>query len=138
MSRFRWNAGSYLFVKGYQSNRVLLHQHQIGQSSRQANAIVELGQLLSIGVVHRLAQVHHNVAGDVGFRLVFFDVIPLGLRVRLPIDILGIVTMRIKPMFTEFGGESVVRTRVHPLQESANNHLGTEIESFDLRGQFWL
>ena len=77
-------------VKRDQADRVLLVDHQVAERGGQADGIVELGQVLAIGVAHRSAQIHHQIAGDVGLRLELLDVELVGLGVDQPVDVFGI------------------------------------------------
>ena len=42
-----------LLVEGDQADRVLLVDHQVAQGRRQADAVLELRQLLAVSVAHR-------------------------------------------------------------------------------------
>ncbi len=112
--------------------------HQVAQRRRQADGVVELGELLAIGVGHRAGQVHHQVAGDVGLRLELLDVVLVGLGVDEPVDVVGIVPLRVLAMLAELHGEAVKRTRVQSLQETLHNELRAQVEPRDLSNDFRL
>ena len=78
-----------LLVERDQPDRVLLMDHQVAQRRGQADAVFELRQLLAIRVAHRAAQIHHQVAGDVGLGLELLDVVLVGLGVDQPVDVSG-------------------------------------------------
>ena len=112
-----------LLVEGHQPDRVLLVDHQVAQRGGQADRVVELGQLLAVGVAHRAAQVHHQVAGDVRLGLELLDVVLVGLGVDQPVDVLGIVAGRVLAMLAELDREAVERAGVQPLQETLDDEL---------------
>ena len=80
-----------LLVEGDQADRVLLVDHQVAERRGQADAVLELGQLLAVGVAHRPGQVHHEVAGQVRLGLELLDVEPVGLGVDVPVDVGDVV-----------------------------------------------
>ena len=110
-------------VEGDQPHRVLLVDHQVAERGRQADRVIELGQLLPIGVAHRTAQVHHQVAGDVGLGLELLDVILVGLGVDQPVDVLRIVAGRVFAVFAELDREAVERAGVQPVQKALHDEL---------------
>ena len=79
--------------------------------------VVELGQLLPVREAHRLAEVHHQVAGDVGLGLELLDVVLVGLGEDQPVDVLGVVAVRVAAVLAELDREAVKRAGVQPLQK---------------------
>ena len=136
--RLRPQAVANLLVEGHQPHRVLLVDHQVAQRGRQADAVFELRQLLAIGVAHRTAQVHHQVAGDVGLGLEFLDVILVGLGVDQPVDVLGVVAGGVLAMLAELDGEAVEGAGVQAVQKPPDDELRAEIQPLDLADDFGL
>ena len=83
-----------LLVEGDQADGILLVDHQVAEGRRQADAVLELRQLLAVGVAHRAGEVHHQVAGQVGLGLKFLDVEPVGLGEDVPVDVGDVVARR--------------------------------------------
>ena len=127
-----------LFVEGDQADRVLLVDHQPAERGGQADAVFELGQFLAKRVAHRAAEIHHQVAGDVGFGLEFFDVVLVGLGVDEPVDVVRIVAGRVLAVLAELDGEAVKRAGVQALQKAADDELCAQIEPRDLANDFRL
>ena len=123
-------------IERYQSDRVLLRNHQVGQRGSQANSIVELGQLLVVRVSHRRAQIHHEITRDVGFRFEFLDVVFVGFGKHLPIDILEIIAVRVFSVLAEFNAETVEWTGMQAVQKPLDHKLGPQIQPFDLVDDF--
>ena len=119
----RPQAAANLLIEGDQPHRVLLVDHQVTEGGRQADGVIELGQLLAIGVAHRAAQIHHQVAGDVGLRLEFLHVILVGLGVDQPVDVLGIVAGRIFAVLAELHRKAVERAGVQAVQKPLDDEL---------------
>ena len=121
-------AGTDRLVKSDQTHRVLLVDHQVPQRRGQANAVVELGQLLAMRVGHALGEIHHQVPGDVGFRLVLLDVEAIGLGVDQPVDQLRIVALDVAAVFAEFDREPVKRAGVQTAQKTLDNEPRPQIQ----------
>ena len=130
--RSRRQALANFLVERDQADRILLMDHQVAQGRGQADAVVELGQLLAIRVAHRAAQVHHQVAGDVGLGLELLDVVLVGLGVDQPVDVLRIVAGRVLAMLAELDRKAVKRAGVQALQEALDDELGAQIEPGNL------
>ena len=130
--RPRPEAVDNLLVEGDQAHRILLLDHQVAKRRRQTDAVFKLRQLLAIGVAHRAAQVHDQVAGHARLRLELLHVILVGLRVDQPIDVLGVVAGGVFAVFAELDGKAVERAGVQSVEESLDDELRTEIEPLDL------
>ena len=83
--------------------------HQVTERGGQADPILELGQLLSIGVTHRAREIHHEVAGEVRLGLELLDVESVGLGEDRPVDVRDIVARRVLTMLGELDRESLER-----------------------------
>ena len=70
---------AHLLVERDQADRVLLVDHHVAERGREADAVLELGQLLAIGVTHRAREIHHQVAREVRLGLELLDVEAVGL-----------------------------------------------------------
>ena len=121
-----------LRVERDQADRVLLVDHQVAQRRRQADGVLELGQLLAVGVGHRGAEVHHQVAGDVGLGLELLEVILVGLGVDVPVEVLEVVAGDVLAMLGELDGEALERAGVQAGQEALDDELGAQVEPGDL------
>ncbi len=117
-----------LLIEGDQADRVLLVDHQIAERGRKTDAVLEFGELLTIGVTHRSRQIHHQVAGQVRFRLELLDVEAVGLGVNVPVHVGNIVAGRVLAMFGELDRKPLERAGVQPRDEALNNELGAEVE----------
>ena len=106
--------------------------HQIAKRSSEARRVIDFTQLLTIGVSHRRTQVHHEIPGDVRFRLEFLYVIFIGLRIDQPVDVLWVIARRVFAMLTKLHGKTLKRARVKSLQKSPNNELSSQVQSFNL------
>ena len=125
-------------VERHQSHRVLLVDHQVAQRGGQADRVVELRQFLPIGVAHRAAQVHHQIAGDVRLGLELLDVILVGLGVDQPVDVLRIVAGRVFAMLAELDRKAMKRAGVQPVQKSLHDELRAQVQPLDLVDHFGL
>ena len=132
----RRQRGVHLFVKRDQADGVLLHGHQIGQRCGQAGRIFELRHRLAFGEPHRGRKVHHQIAGQIRFRFETLDVIAIRLGVDQPIDQFRVVAAVVSPVFAELHRETLEGTRMQSLQESADDHPRSQIESLDLLQRF--
>ena len=130
--RFGRQAVADLLVERHHPHRVLLVDHQVAECRGEADRVFELRQLLPIGVAHRAAQIHHQVAGDVGLGLELLDVVFVGLGVDQPVDVLGIVAGSVLAMLAEFDREALKRAGVQALQETLDDELRAQIEPLDL------
>ena len=130
--------GPNLFVKGDQPHRVLLVDHQVPQRRGQADAVVELGQLLAIRVGHARREIHHQVPGDIGLRLVLLDVEPIGLGVDQPVDQLGVVSLDVAAVFAEFDREPVKRAGVQSAQKTPDDELRPQVQPSHVADDFRL
>ena len=119
-----------------QADRVLLMDHQVAERRRQADGVLELGQLLPVGVGHRRAQVHDQVAGDVGLGLELLEVILVGLGVDVPVEVLEIVAGDVLAVLGELDGEALKRAGVQAGEEALDDELGPQIEPGDLADDF--
>ena len=86
--------------------------HQISQCRGQANAVVEFAQFLPVRVRHALGQIHEQVAGDICFGLVFFDIKTISLGKDQPINVFRIVTLRVTAMLTELDAKALERAGI--------------------------
>ena len=100
--------------------------------------VVELGQLLAIRVAHRAAQVHHQVAGDVGLGLELLDVVLVGLGVDQPVDVLRVVAGGVLAVLAELDRKAVKRAGVQALQKALDDELRAQVEPRDLADDFRL
>lgn len=108
------------FVKGDETDGVLLADEQVGQSRGEVASVFEFGEVrlspersgLFPGVAHRSRGVDEQ--GDPHVRLfdVLLDIIAITFAVDPPVEIPEIIPSDILPMFREFHGESFVRTGV--------------------------
>ena len=119
---------SNLFVERHQSDRILLMHHQVRQCRRQTDGVLELRQLLPVGVGHALRQVHQQIAGDVRLGLILLDVVPVGLGVDEPVDVLRIVPLRVAAMLRKLDAEAVKRRRMQPGQKPLDDEPRTQIQ----------
>ena len=115
---------AYPFVESDQSHGIMLIDHQVTEGRGQADCVVELGQFLPVRVAHRLAQIHGQIAGDVGLGLELLDVELVGLGKHQPVDVFGIVASGIAAMLAELDREPMERTGMQALQETADDELG--------------
>src|SRR5262245_21944455 len=127
-----------LLVERNHAHGVLLIDHQVAQRGRQADRVVELGQLLPVREAHRLTEVHHQVAGDVRLGLELLDVVLVGLGEHQPVDVLGVIALRVPPVLGEFDRESMERRRMQPLQKPFHHKLRAQIQPLDLVDDFRL
>ena len=130
--RARRQAVANPLVECNQPHRVLLVDHQVAQRRGQANRVLELRQLLPVRVAHRAAQIHHQVAGDVRFRLELLHVVLVGLGVHQPVDVLGIVARRVLAMLAELDRKTVKRAGVETLEKATHDELRAKVEPLDL------
>ena len=87
-------------------------------------AVVELGQFLAIGVGHRGAEVHRQVAGDVGLGLELFEVVFVGLGVDVPVEVLEVVAGDVLAVFGELDAEALERAGVQAGQKALDDEAG--------------
>ena len=128
----RRQALANLLVERDQADRVLLVDHQVAERRRQADAVLELGQLLAVSVAHRPRQVHHQVAGQVGLGLELLDVEAVGLGVDVPVDVRDVVAGGVLAVLGELDRETLERAGVQPGDEALDDELGAQIQPRDL------
>src|SRR4029450_4914944 len=104
----------------------------------QADGIVELGQLLAVREAHRLAQVHDQVAGDVGLGFELLDVVFVGFGEDKPVDVLGVVAGGVAAMLGKLDREAMKRRGMQTLEEALDHELGPQVQSLDLVDDFRL
>ncbi len=102
----------HVLVVGNQPDCVLLPQQQIRQTGRDRAAVVVLVQR-PVAVVHRVADVHHQLAAEVGLGLVLLDVELVGLGPHLPVEVAQVVARGVIAMLDEFDGMPEERAFVH-------------------------
>src|SRR5208337_3674384 len=124
----RREALTNLLVERDQANRVLLVDHQVAERSRQADAVLELGQLLAVGVTHRPRQVHHQVAGQVGLGLELLDVEAVGLGVDVPVHIRNVVARGVLAVLGELHREALERAGMQPRDKALDDELGAQVQ----------
>jgi hypothetical protein len=105
--------------------------HQVRQRGCQADGVVELRQLLPVGVGHAFREVHQQIAGDVRLGLILLDVKAVGLGVDEPVDVFGIVPLRVPPVLAELDAEPVKRAGVHPAEKPLDDEPRPQIEPGD-------
>ena len=110
--------------------------HQVAEGRRQADAVLELGQLLAVGVGHRGAEVHRQVAGEVRLGLELFEVILVGLGVDVPVEVLEVVAGGVPAVLGEFHGKAVEGTGVQAGEEALDDELGAQVEPRHLADDF--
>ena len=128
----RRQALAHLLVEGDQADRVLLVDHQVAEGRRQADAVLELRQLLAVSVAHRAGEVHHQIAGQVGLGLELLDVEPVGLGVNVPVDVGDVVAGRVLAVLGKLDREPLERAGVQPGDEALDDELGAQVEPGDL------
>ena len=115
------------FVKRDEPRRVPLLEHQVVQGRRQVRSVRQFAHGTLPLIVHGRRRIEHNVVTEVGLLLVSLDVVAVGLRVHLPVDMPKFVPGVVRAMFGEFDGESVVwapvQTRDKPLDDQARPKL---------------
>ncbi len=121
-----------LLVERDQADGVLLVDHQVAQGRGQADAVLELRQLLAVGVAHRPGEVHHEVAGEVGLGLELLDVEPVGLGEDRPVDVGDVVARGVLAVLGELDREPLERAGVQPRDEPLDDELGAQVEPRDL------
>src|SRR5690606_4991795 len=75
--------------------------------------------------------IHQQVAGDVRLGLVLLDVVPVGFGVDEPVDVLGIIPLRVAAMLAELDAEAVKRAGVQAAQESLDDESRPQVEPAD-------
>ena len=110
-------------IKGQQTHGILLTNHQITERSGKADCIIEFCQILPVGVSHRLAKIHHEIANKVGLCLELFDVVLVGLRENQPVNIFGIVSRRILTVLAKLDRKTVKWAAMQALHEAFNDEL---------------
>ncbi len=128
--------GADHLVERHQADGVLLMDHQVTERSCQANTVVELRQFLAIGVGHRGAEIHDQIAGHIGLGLELLQIILVGLGIDVPVEILQIIAGNVFAMFGKFNGESLKRTGMQTGQKTFDDELRLQIESSDLIDDF--
>jgi hypothetical protein len=116
-------------IEREQPDWILLMDHQVAERGRKADRVVELGQFLAVRVAHALGQIDRQVARDVGLSLVLLNVVPVGFSVDQPIDVFGVVPLRIAAVLAELDAESVKRTGVKATQKPFDNEPCPKIET---------
>ena len=98
--------------------------HQVAERRGQADAVLELRQLLAVGVAHRRREVHDEVARQVRLGLELLDVEAVGLGEDVPVDVGDVVAGGVLAVLGELDREPVIRAGVQPAQEPLDNELG--------------
>ena len=124
----RRQAGLDVRVEGDQADRVLLTDHQVAERRGEADGVIELGQLLAIGVGHRGAEVHHQIAGDVRLGLELFEVVFVGLGVDVPVEVFEVVAGDVLAVFGELDAEALKRAGVQAGQKAFDDEAGAQVE----------
>ena len=119
-------------VERDQADRVLLVDHQVAERRGEADRVLELGQLLAIGVAHRPREVHHQVARQVRLGLEFLRVEAVGLGVDVPVDVRDVVAGRVLAVLGELDREAVERAGVQAGDEALDDELRPQVEPRDL------
>ena len=115
-----------------------MRYHQIRQRGSQANRVIEFAQRLLERVPHRLAEIHHQKAGQVRFGFVLANVILVGFREHAPIDVVRVVTGRVLPVLAELNTKAVERAGVQTMQKASHDELSSQIKPLDLVDDFGL
>ena len=102
--------------------------HQVAQRRGQADGVLEFGQLLPVGVGHRLTQVHDQVAGQVRFRFELLQVILVGLGEDVPIEVLQVVPGHVLAVLAEFDREALKGAGVQAREEALDDELRAQVE----------
>ena len=119
---------AHVLVEGDDANGVLLPQQQIAQAGRDGATIIVLVQR-STAVVHRLADVHHQVATQIGLGLELFDIEAIRFGPYLPVEVANVVAGGVFPVLYEFDRMAEERAAVHARDETLDNVLGAQIEA---------
>lgn len=128
--------GADLLVEDEQPYRVLLADHHVSQSRREADRVVHLRHAAAVGVVHAAGAVHHEVAFEIRLGLELLDVVAVGLAVDAPVDQAGIVAGRVLAVLAELHRKPVKRRAVQPAQESLHDKPGLQVQTLNLLDDF--
>ncbi len=121
---------SHRRIKRDDSDRILLTKQEIRQSRCNGARIVELGDL-SRTELHRLTGIDEQRRTEIRLLFKELDVILVGLRPDLPIDVAGLVASDVFAMLQELDAVAEVRAAVHARQKAFDNLSSPNFEPRD-------
>ena len=117
-------------VEGQQPDGVALLGQKLAERRGQRARIVGLG-VAARAEAHRPAQVHEQVAAQVGLVLESLDEVAVGAPGELPVEIARIVARRVGPVLGELDREAVIRAAVQPVPEPLDHRARPQLEIAD-------
>ena len=121
-----------LFVVDRQPDRIPLFHHQVRQCGGDVGGVFDFPDLTVRGIIHGLAAVEDEVRLQVRLFLELLDIVPVGLSVCLPVDMLDFVPRHVLAMFRELDAKAVVRTLMQTGDKAFNDKAGTEFHVGEL------
>ena len=110
--------------------------HQVTDCSGKADAVIKFRQFLPMCVRHAQRHVHQQIARDVCFSLIAFDVDAIRSGKHLPVDIFGVIAWVVATVFAELDTEPLERTGMQSGQKAFHNELRTQIQPRNVLDDF--
>ena len=108
-------------VEGDEAHAVALLEHEIGERGGETDGVVGLRRAARTRVAHGAAEVEQERGAEVGFLLVFADVVAVGFSEDLPVESADFIALHILPVLGELDAEALVR-RLVQAGEKALDH----------------
>ena len=126
-------------VERYESDRVLLVDHQVCQRRRQALGVLKLAERPVVapgggvaGVFHRAGGVDQDCRPQVGLLDVLLDVVPVGLGQHAPVEVADVVAGGILAVLGELDGKALVGALVPAGDKPLDHPAGDQLQAADL------
>ena len=115
-------------VEGDEAHAVALLEHEVGERGGEPDGVVGLRRAARTRVAHGAAEVEQERGAEVGFLLVFADVVTVGLAEDLPVEPADFVALHILPVLGELDAEALVRRLVQPGEKALDHPLRDDLQ----------
>ena len=127
-------AGRQIFpdslVEGQQPDGVALEVEKISERGSERVGVLRLGPA-ERAVGHRAAVIDEQTATQISLVLKLFNEVPVGAGVEAPVQVTWVVAGRVLAILGELHREAVIRTAMHPVPESLDDHPRAQLQVLD-------
>lgn len=118
-------------IETTRSYRITLAQEKISNRPQKHPRVIQF-VVFSRGESHGPALVEKKISPDVRFLAELLDVVAVGSRVELPVQIAGVLSGNVGAVLGELGREAVVGTAVETEKKSFDDDLDLKLKRFEL------
>ena len=129
LNRARRHVGLNAVAEQHEAHGIALAKQQVGESRRQATAVVELAHGASRLEIHGAADIEKQIDFCVGLFFVALYIQTIRARERLPVDIAQRVARHILTVFRELDREAVIWAAVQSGDIPLDDQSGHEVET---------